>query len=158
MKDKGSLRYNILKSDFKTVFVIWRNYLWPERVEPIEETSALLFKEGIDLNYRSSEVFFVKAERKGKIIGVCSGQRTGPREFRSRGLWVSGNFRGQGIGTKLFFAVEKETQKRGCFSLWTLARYSSKKFYQTVGMKDSGKTYKFEYGPHFWMSKALLKK
>ena len=24
-----------------------------------------------------------------------------------------------------------------------------------MGMKNFGKTYKFEYGPHFWMSKTL---
>ena len=157
MKVNENPQYSILKSDFETVFSIWKDCLWPERVEPIEKTSALLFKKGIDLNYKSAEVFFVKAEMNGKIIGVCSGQRTGPQEFRSRGLWVSKDFRGRGIGSKLFFAVEKEAQKRGCFSLWTLARHSSKKFYLSVGMKDFGKTYKFEYGPHFWMSKSLLK-
>ena len=156
MEVNKDLQYTILKSDFKTIFVIWRNYLWPERVEPIEKTSALLFKKGIDLKYKTAEVFFVKAEMEGKIIGVCSGQRTGAKEFRSRGLWVSKDFRKKGIGSKLFFAVEREAQKRGCFNLWTLSRYTSKKFYQSVGMKDFGKTYKFEYGPHFWMFKSLL--
>ena len=80
------MQYTVLKSDFSTVSVIWKDYLWPKRIEPIEETSALLFKEGIDLEYRSSEVFFVKMELSKKIIGVCSGQRTGSQEFCSRGF------------------------------------------------------------------------
>ena len=147
----------ISKSDFKTIFPIWRKYLWPKRVEVIEETSALLFHAGIDMDYRTSEVFFMKAEVNGQIIGVCSGQRTGFKEFRSRGLWVSENFRKKGIGSKLFFAVEKEVQKRGCSDLWTLSRHSSEKFYCSMGMKNFGKTHKFEYGPHFWMSKEMPK-
>ena len=147
------MQYIVSKSNFKEVSFIWRNYLWPERIEPIEETSALLFKEGIDMSYRSSEVFFIKTEVNGQIVGVCSGQRTGSREFRSRGLWVREDFRKKRIGSKLFFSVEKESQKRGCVSLWTLARHSSEKFYRSVGMKNFGKTDKFEYGPHFWMFK-----
>ena len=149
------MQYALLKSDFKTIYPIWRNYLWPERVEPIKATSALLFKEGIDMNHRSKEVFFIKMEVAGKVIGACSGQRTGPGEFRSRGLWVSEDFRKKGIGSKLFFEVEREAQKRGCSNLWTLSRHSSEGFYCSVGMKNLGKTDKFEYGPHFWMYKAL---
>lgn len=145
------MRCALSKSNFKEVFPIWKNYLWPERIEPIEETSALLFKEGIDMSYRSSEVFFIKAELDRQIIGVCSGQRTGPNEFRSRGLWVSENFRRKGIGSKLFFSVKAEAQKRACSSLWTLSRHSSEKFYRSVGMRNCGKTFEFEYGPHFWM-------
>lgn len=149
------LQYTILKSDFETVSVIWKNHLWPERIEPIEATSALLFKEGIDLNYKSSKAFFIKAEANQKIIGVCSGHQTGSQEFRARGLWVSENFRRKGIGSKLFISIEKEAQRREGSRLWTLARHSSIKFYHSVGMKNFGKTYKFEYGPHFWMTKTL---
>ena len=149
------MQYIVSKSNFATVFPIWRNYLWPNRTEPIEETSALLFKEGIDMHYRSSEVFFVKIEQNNKIIGVCSGQKTGEREFRSRGLWVAQTFRRKGLGLKLFFAVEETAKKRDCLHLWTLARYTSKPFYISMGMKDCGKTEQFEYGPHFWMSKHL---
>ena len=150
------MHYIISKSNFKEVSFIWKNYLWPKRIEPIEKTSALLFKEGIDMNYKAAEVFFVKAEMDGRIVGVCSGQRTGVHEFRSRGLWVSEDFRKKGLGSKLFFEVEKEAQNRGCVNLWTLARYSSEKFYCSMEMKNFGKTYKFEYGPHFWMSKTFI--
>ena len=149
------MQYTVLKSDFSTVSVIWRDYLWPKRIEPIEETSALLFKEGIDMEYKSSEVFFVKMELNKEIVGVCSGQRTGSQEFRSRGLWVSEDLRRKGIGSKLFLSVETEAKARGCSHLWTLARYFSQQFYYSMGMKNCGKTYKFEYGPHFWMSKTL---
>ena len=157
MEDNNlQMEYALSKSDFKDIFPIWRNRLWPERIEPIKKTSALLFKEGIDMNYKSSEVFFIKAEVNKQIIGVCSGQRTGSKEFRSRGLWVSEDFRKKRIGSGLFFAVEKETKKRNCSYLWTLARHSSEKFYRSVGMKNCGKTDKFEYGPHFWMNKSLV--
>ena len=149
------MEYIISKTDFLTVLPIWRDYLWPERMEPIEKTSALLFKKGIDLNYNSAEVFFIKMEISGKIIGVCSGQKTQTREFRSRGLWVSENFRKRGLGSKLFFSVQKEARKRGCCHLWTLARHSSKKFYLSMKMRDCGQTDQFEYGPHFWMSKSF---
>ena len=149
------MQHTFLECDFKTIFPIWKNCLWPQRIEPIEATSALLFKEGIDSDYRSAEVFFVKVELDKQIIGVCSGQRTGSHKFRSRGLWVSEKFRRQGIGSKLFVSVEKESKRRGCSRLWTLARHSSKSFYLSMKMKDFGETYKFEYGPHFWMSKTL---
>ena len=149
------MQYPVLKSHFEKVSIIWKIYLWPERIEPIEETSALLFKEGIDLKYRSAEVFFVKIEFNKRIIGVCSGQRTGTQEFRSRGLWVCKSFRRKGLGSKLFYSVEEEAKKRGCSHLWTLARHSSQQFYCSMGMKNCGETSQFEYGPHFWMSKTL---
>ena len=149
------MNYEILKSNFSEVYTIWRNNLWPKRVEPIEETSALLFRKGIDMGYRSSEVFFVKIESNDRIIGVCSGQRTGVQEFRSRGLWVLEAFRKKGLGSKLFYGVEKESKKRGGVHLWTLAREESKGFYESMGMRECEKTDKFEYGPHFWMSKHL---
>ena len=149
------VKYKVSKSNFSEVYTIWRDHLWPERIEPIEETSALLFREGIDMSYRSSEVFFVKIELDSQIIGVCSGQRTGAQEFRSRGLWVSETFRKRGLGSKLFYEVEDESKRRGGIHLWTLAREESKGFYESMGMRDCEKTDKFEYGPHFWMSKYL---
>lgn len=147
--------YIVSETDFKTVFRFWRNCLWPHRREPIEPTSALLFKKGIDMDYQSAEVFFKKIELKGLIVGVCSGQRTSFKEFRSRGLWVSPRFRRKKIGTKLFQSIEKEAQKRDGSRLWTLARYSSKHFYLSMEMKESGRTSEFEYGPHFWMFKRI---
>ena len=149
-------RYTVSKSDWPTVSRIWKNYLWPERISLIEKTSALLFKEGLDMGYKSSEVFFVQIREKGEIIGVCSGQKTGSQEFRSRGLWVSEGFRRRGLGSRLFYSVEKEAQKRGGVHLWTLARHSSLSFYLAVGMKNHGRTCQFEYGPHFWMCKKLI--
>ena len=155
----NEMQYIVSESNFATVLTIWKNYLWPERIEPIEKTSALLFRSGIDLKYKSSETVFFKIEVNKKIIGVCSGQQTGDtKDFRSRGLWVSENFRRKGVATKLFSCVEEEAKKRGCSRLWTLARHSSKKFYDSMGMKVCEKTYKFEYGPHFWMSKLLNEK
>ena len=142
-------------TDFSSVFSVWRQYLWPKRLEPIASRSSLLFKKGHDLNYLSAEVFFVKLEREGKIIGVCSGQKTQELEFRSRGLWVAKEFRRQGLASRLFLFVEEEAKKRGAKHLWTLARHSAKEFYQAMQMKDCGKTQQFEYGPHFWMSKKL---
>lgn len=149
------MQYIVSNTDFKTVFPFWRDYLWPLRKEPIEPTSALLFKKGINMDYQSVEVFFRKVEMKDCIIGVCSGQRTGQKEFRIRGLWVSPRFRRKQIGTKLFQTVEKEALKRGGSLLWTLARHSSKQFYLSVKMKDASMTNQFEYGPHFWMLKSL---
>ena len=145
------------ETDFPTALSVWKSRLWPKRVEPIEATSALLFKKGVDLNYQSAEVFFIKAEVDQQIVGVCSGQRTGPKEFRSRGLFVAESFRKRGIGSALFRLVEKEAKQRNGSHLWTLARYSSKKFYLAMQMKTAGRTDKFEYGPHFWMSKKLNK-
>ena len=149
------MRYTLSETDFSTAGAVWKSRLWPKRVEPIEARSALLFKKGFDLNYQSAEVFFVKAAADQQIVGVCSGQRTGPKEFRSRGLWVAENYRKKGIGGALFRFVEEEAKRRGGLHLWTLARYSSKEFYLSMGMKSAGKTGKFEYGPHFYMSKKL---
>ena len=150
------MQYVICDTDFKTVFSFWRNHLWPHRKEPIESTSALLFKEGTDKAYKTAEVFFKKASARGQILGVCSGQKTNFKEFRSRGLWVSPLFRRKGLGGQLFSAVEQEALKRGASRLWTLARHSSKHFYLSMKMKEAGLTSKFEYGPHFWMSKEFI--
>ena len=145
----------LLKCSFQEVLPIWRDELWPKRITAIEKTNPLLFKKGWNLQHQSTEVFFMKVEKNKKIIAVCSMQKTADQEFRSRGLWVSEEFRKQGIGSKLFQALEKEALSRGCSRLWTLARHSSLIFYTKMGMKDCGKTYDFEYGPHYWMLKIM---
>ena len=145
----------VVFTDFLTVLPIWKQYLWPKRIEPIRSRSTMLFKAGMDVKAFSAEVFFVKLEKNQKIVGVCSGQRTQDQEFRSRGLWVAKEFRRQGLASQLFVFVEQEAKKRGANHLWTLARHSAKEFYLAMNMKDCGKTYEFEYGPHFWMSKNL---
>ncbi len=149
------MQYVVSATDFSIVFPIWRNNLWPERESPIEATSALLFKGGIDMSYKSHEAFFLKMEKEGQTVGVVSGQRTRPHEFRFRGLYCFKNFRRQGLGSRLFFEVEKEAKKRGGSSLWGLCRHSKKAFYLSVGMKDCGITKQFEYGPHLYMFKKI---
>ena len=118
---------------FEEILPIWRDYLWPNRVSAIENTSAMTFLGGYDLkNMVSSPTFFAYLI-EGKIAGVNSGHKCADNSYRSRGLWVFPEYRGNHIGRKLLQATIVQGIKEGVNYVWSYPKFSSWKTYQSSG-------------------------
>jgi GNAT superfamily N-acetyltransferase len=70
------------------------------------------------------------------IVGVNSGHACpNQNNYRSRGLWVDPNYRGQGLAQKLLTATIEQAQQEGYTQIWSYPRLSSWPTYQAVGFK-----------------------
>lgn len=62
-------------------------------------------------------------------------------------VFVSEDYRGQGIGTKLVNEAIKEAKEQKCYKIIMTSRYSRKnvhKLYKKIGFSDWGKEFKME--------------
>jgi GNAT superfamily N-acetyltransferase len=123
------------KISFHQIFPIWNNYLWPERVSEITPTSAMSFMGGYDLvNMDTIPTFFAFMIDR-EIAGVNGGHMCKDQQYRSRGLYVFPNFRGEGIGTLLLKATIEQAKKENAILCWSYPRKSSWKSYLNAGFE-----------------------
>ena len=88
--------------EFSDVEPIWRSELWPHRLSAIQSHSAMQWPYGEVLSEYNPDVYdypatFVCVKSDSDIIAVNSGHRTTPEYYRTRGIWVHPDHRGQGI-------------------------------------------------------------
>jgi GNAT superfamily N-acetyltransferase len=89
---------------------------------------------GHDLENMKSVPTFFGYIKNNKIVGVNSGHACpNTNNYRSRGLWVDPQYRGQGIGQQLLNAVKDQGLVEGYKTVWSYPRKSSWKTYQAVG-------------------------
>jgi GNAT superfamily N-acetyltransferase len=70
------------------------------------------------------------------IAGVNSGHACpNQNNYRSRGLWVDLNYRGQGIGQNLLKATIGQGHKEGYDQIWSYPRQTSWSTYSAVGFE-----------------------
>lgn len=126
----------LVNIDYSTITEIWRTDLWPDRTSSIEPASALCYLTGkYNLaNIEFTPTFFAYMV-DGRIAGVNSGHKTINSGYRSRGLYVYPEFRGQGIGIKLLEATVVQAKQEHSVFVWSLPRRSSWRTYQRVGFK-----------------------
>ena len=119
---------------WKKIHYVWKNYLWPNRSSPIEPISAMCYLNGYDAANMASTPTFFGYIIDDRIVGVNSGHACpNQNNYRSRGLWVDPNYRGQGIGQQLLTATIKQGQQEGYRQIWSYPRRSSWPTYQAVG-------------------------
>lgn len=111
--------------------------LWGDEIE-IEEKNPRLLITGYDESILTNDewkVTFFGAEDDGKIVGVNSGFKTTPTQYRSRGLFVLPECRKQGIGSKLLQATCDQGEKEGAQVIWSYPRRNAMPCYNKVGFK-----------------------
>ncbi len=142
---------------FEEIERIWRTRLWPERVSKIEPVSWISPGGEIDMDLKIGAPTFlgVYSGQGQEIIGVVSGHSTGGGHYRSRGLWVSETFRGQGMARALIEKLAEVAKEEGHHTLWTMPRLSSWPFYQKVRFFETGRSEKYEFGPHVLAARNL---
>lgn len=115
------------------IFDIWHNQLWPNRISPIETHSAMLYLGGYDkINFKFHSSF-IGYFLDNKLIGVNSGHKCNDGSYRSRGLWVDPEHRGQGIGQMLLKQIIEF--KGNATFVWSYPRQSSWNTYKAVGFQ-----------------------
>lgn len=118
---------------FEQAKEVWSRYLWPSRVSPIESNSAMNFLNGYDMRSMYTTPTFFAYVQDDKIIGVNSGHMCGDNSYRSRGLYVSTEYRNQGIGVKLLLETISQAKKESANFIWSYPRQTSWNTYQKAG-------------------------
>jgi len=125
---------------YEEILPYW-NVLWKDR-ERMIQYSAMKMQSGYDPeiknNYKWRGYSAISESHNNKIIGVNAGHKTGPREYRTRGLWVSQDFRGQGVAQLLFEQLEKQAKNEMCRWLWSYPRLAALPAYQHAGYEPYG--------------------
>ncbi len=122
---------------FEDVFPIWKMHLWPHRESAIESNSAMTWLGGIDMSLMLASATFWKFQN-AVLSGHYGGMINGERAFRTRGLWVPPESRGQGVATSLMQTAFETARRENCVVVWTYPRKSSIGFYESNGFKRVG--------------------
>ena len=147
----------IKKISWTEINRIWKQELWPNRQSSIDPISYMAYQDGHDMTIGKYKPTFWGKYIDNMLVGVNSGHRTADRMYRSRGLWVHPDYRGQGIGIELLAKTLDQARKEGCWACWSFPRKSSWKTYKSAGFERTSKwTMDGEYGPNCYCIKDLL--
>lgn len=127
--------HKIEQIDFEQILPVWKDHLWPNRQSPIETHSAMKWP---NIHKHSMEVFnrtpfFFAAVDNEQIVGVNSCHWVEGTWWRSRGLWVDPNYRGQTFGLHLLREASRTAKAHGASMIWSLPRVSSLATYARAG-------------------------
>lgn len=126
----------IIELDWKKIYSIWANHLWPNRSSPIEPVSAMCLLNGYDMTNMASIPMFYGYIINDSIVAVNSGHACpNQNNYRSRGLWVDPNYRGRGIAQQLLTATIEQGLQEGYTKIWSYPRQTSWTTYRAVGFK-----------------------
>jgi GNAT superfamily N-acetyltransferase len=126
---------NIKIVDFETVRSVWLKSLWHGRTD-VKPMSSMVFNNfGVyDMTiYTEYKPTFWAVYNDNRVIAVNSGFRTEKDLYRSRGIWVDHNYRGQGISEQLFQALENQAVLEGCTSMWSYPKKEALSAYERFG-------------------------
>lgn len=134
---------------FEQIFDVWNNKLWPDRQSPIETHSAMTWPfEGnpqpIDMNIFTYTPTFWGMFIDNKLIGVNSGHKTSDTQYRSRGIWVDPEYRGNGLAQYLFTITEHRAILEKCNMIWSIPRKTALSSYTNYGFDTVGDFIKTE--------------
>lgn len=133
----------IKRTSFGNILPIWQQHLWPNRQSAIETHSAMTWPfEGdpdpIDMHIFSYPATFWCVLVDEQMIGVNSGHRTSDTQYRSRGIWVHPDWRGQHIADLLFSELESQALLEGCELIWSIPRKTALRAYTKFGFQTVG--------------------
>jgi GNAT superfamily N-acetyltransferase len=123
----------IRQISWQEILPVWQIKLWPKRAD-IKTHSAMCFLQGYDMSNYSNPATFFGLYKDGNLVAVNSGHGTACG-YRSRGLWVDEEYRGQGLGKKLLLATIDQARREGHAMVWSLPRQTSWPVYASVGFQ-----------------------
>ncbi len=126
------------------------------KIQLIEKASPKIIEQLVDgvrhfnttyLGYTdASPLLSIIKDDNANLLGGVAG-RTIYGHFLIEVVWVSGQQRGQGLGTQLMLAAEKIARARGCIGAQvdTLS-FQGIEFYTSLGFKEVGRVKNFPEG------------
>lgn len=142
---------------FQEILPIWRDQLWPNRVSKIETHSAMTWPYTHVNQPHDAAVFLYPATFFGiydqeNLIAVNSGHLTTQTEYRSRGLWVDPDYRGNKLAQTILLATIDQAKQEGAKMIWSIPRLSALPAYERVGFKTVGDIIDegVEFGPNIY--------
>ena len=141
---------------FDEILPIWRDHLWKGRKTDIKPTNGLKFLGGFDKEIEKNTPTFVGAYINNKLVGVNSGHATNDSEYRSRGIYVLPEYRGQGVAQELLQSIEDQAVVEKKVTLWSMPRASALKTYEKFGFEVVSDYFDdMEFGPNCYVVKLL---
>lgn len=111
---------------FDQIKEVWTNKLWPGRESPIKGMSSMMLLGGFDMSvYDKYRGVYYGAFINDELVGVNSGHQLSTEMYRSRGLWVNPDYRGNGIAKQLLLVLDNDARSKGCKYIWTMPRESA---------------------------------
>jgi N-acetylglutamate synthase-like GNAT family acetyltransferase len=119
--------------DYEIILDIWQNHLWSNRISKIESHSAMLLDRSYSIkNFDYVPSYFVYL-KDNKIAGCNSGHMCSDGTFRSRGLFVFEEYRGNRIGVELLERTIQQARTEHASCIWSYPRQSSWNTYCKAG-------------------------
>jgi GNAT superfamily N-acetyltransferase len=146
----------IKQINYDDIFLVWSNFLWPNRTN-IKHMSSMLFMSGYDIDiYTNYQPVFLGLFDNNTLVAVNSCHQTSETDYRSRGLWVDPQYRGKGLGKKILCEVDFYAAKAGCIRVWSLPRYESRHVYESAGYVIAGTWHQTDTSINAYAVKDLL--
>jgi len=151
------MKHKVINIDFELIKSIWNKYLWPNRKSEIKSHSSMTLDDSYNMNIYNSLASYWGISYDGQIVGCNSGFKTDKYHYRSRGLWVSKEFRNKGLSKQLFNALFNQAIYEQCKYVWSIPRMKSLYAYLAVGFKQVSEPFDkdMEFGPNCYVIKEL---
>ena len=136
----------IYKIDCKSAQKVWSQGLWKDSVVWKKKYSKKEINNKFDNYLAQLTISYWAYKDEEDIVGINSGYVSTKNYYRSRGLWVSYKYRGQGISKLLLEKAVGESIRFKCKYIWSYPRKESLFAYEKVGFKKQGEFIKDTFG------------
>lgn len=148
-----SMNYQIKKIDYVTILPAWEK-LWPGREHSAHSSMRMLGGHGPEIRDTYKWTGFGVYDGK-RLVGVNAGHKSSQFDYRTRGLWVDPDYRGQGVAQQLFEKLEEQAKYEGSRWLWSFPRLPSLPAYMNAGYIPYGETEHAEFEQNVRAKKDL---
>lgn len=146
----------IKEVDFKTIYPVWKNKLWKNRVSKIEESNPIDYLGEYNPNLMKNKAICFACYINDKIVGVNTLLPTSDTFCRSRGFYINPEQRLKGLGLQLMKCTLDKASHLKYKYIWSMPRQSALPFYLKFGFKQTSEfDNQYEFGPNCFIIKTI---